>query len=262
MSNLSYKEMQDILMNDLRLYHYPVAVKYLFSEEQIEDFVNNADHFEPVKPMTFCQWEIAARMKGQTVLARQDKLGCPNAEFVFGWSPYSEKEVESHLKYVKDKDQADRFLRSKARLEEGTLKAVVVAPLADTYFDPDTVHFYCDNMQAYHLAVDWMAAMDTHPLQTNITMNSSACSGNVYTYLNKKANMLPACSGSYNAGKTERGEINFIIPGEQIGLTVQRLLDRKAQWGSSSVTRPGDGFPGADVCKNCPLIIFKKAKKD
>lgn len=45
---------------------------------------------------------------------------------------------------------------------------------------------------------------------------------------------LPS-SGSYNAGKTERGEINFILP--------------------------GDGFPGADICKNCPLILFHKAKK-
>jgi hypothetical protein len=31
--------------------------------------------------------------------------------------------------------------------------------------------------------------------------------------------------------------------------------------GSSAITRPGDGFPGADICKNCPLILFRKAKK-
>lgn len=250
-------------MDELRLYHFPVAVKYLFDDAELQDFVENVDHFEPLKPMTFCQWEIAARMKGQTVLGRHEKLGCPNAEYVFGWSSHSEKEVESHLKYVKDMDQADRFLRTKARLEEGTLKGIVVSPLADTHFSPpDTVHFYCDNMQAYHLIVDYMAAMDRHPLQTNITMNSSACSGNVYSFQNKTANFLPACSGSYNAGKTERGEVNVVIPGEHIAATVERLLERKANSGSSSVTRPGDHFPGADVCKNCPLIIFKKAKKN
>ncbi len=117
-------------------------------------------------------------------------------------------------------------------------------------------------MQAYHLAVDYMSATDTHPLTTNVMMNSSACAGNVYSFLNKKANFLPACSGAYNVGKTERGEVNFIIPGEQIGITVQRLLDRKAVSGSSSVTRPGDHFPGADVCKNCPTIVFKRAKNN
>jgi hypothetical protein len=29
--------------------------------------------------------------------------------------------------------------------------------------------------------------------------------------------------------------------------------------GSGAITRPGDQFPGAAVCKNCPLIIFKKS---
>ncbi len=260
--SLSYQEMHEALYNGLRLYHHPIAVKYLFSDEEVADFEANADeYFTPVKPMTFCQWEIAARMKGQTVLAKEEALGCANAIYVFGWSSLTDKEIKSHEKYTRDLDQAERFVKSKPRLPEGKLKAVVVAPLHKTYFAPDTVHFYCDNMQAYHLAVDYMAAMDIHPLRSNITMNSSACAGNVYTYLEKSANMLPACSGSYNAGKTERGEINFIIPGEHIEATVQRLLDRKAKYGSEAITRPGDSFPGADVCKNCPLIIFKKGQK-
>jgi uncharacterized protein (DUF169 family) len=261
MTSLSYSDMQRTLMDELRLYHLPIAVKYLFSDEEIEDFKANADYCVPAKSMTFCQWEIAARMKGQTVLATSVDLGCPNASYVLGWRPYSEAEIRSHMKYAKDEAQAERFLKTKPRFEEGTLKAVVVSPLADAYFDPDTVHFYCDNMQAYHLAVDYMAATDTHPLTTNVMMNSSACAGNVYSFRHKKANFLPACSGAYNAGKTERGEVNFIIPGDQIGLTVQRLLDRKASFGSSAVTRPGDHFPGADVCKNCPMIVFKKAKR-
>ncbi len=261
MAGMSYKEMQDVLMEELRLYHYPIAVKFFFKDEEIEEFKDKAEFYLPVKPMTFCQWEIAARMKGQTVLAEEEGLGCNNAKCAFGWKPIDENEIKSHLKYVRDEKQAESFVRTKPRLPEGTLKAVAVSPLADTVFEPSTVHFYCDNMQAYHLAVDWMAALDTHPLRTNVTINSSACAGNVFSYLEKSANMLPACSGSYNAGKTERGEINFITPGDHIGLVVQRLLDRKAERGSSSVTRPGDNFPGADVCKNCPLIVFKKDGK-
>lgn len=262
MSDLSYAQMQQVLMDELRLYHLPIAVKYLFSDRQVEEFKANVDHVTPVKNLTFCQWEIAARMKGQTVLALPEQLGCTNAAYVLGWRPFSEAEVRSHLKYVKDEAQAERFLKTKPRLEEGKLKAVIVGPLADTYFDPDTVHFYCDNMQAYHLAVDYMAATDIHPLHTNIMMNSSACAGNIYTFLHKTANMLPACSGSYNAGKTERGEINVVIPGEHIKATVERMLERKAQSGSSAITRPGDHFPGADICKNCSVIVFKKAKRE
>jgi len=43
-------------------------------------------------------------------------------------------------------------------------------------------------------------------------------------------------------------------------LVMDRLLERIEALGSSSITRPGDGFPGADICKNCPLIVFKKSK--
>lgn len=261
MPELSWKEMQKVLMEELRLYHYPIAVKFLFTDEEVDAFKENVDHYLPTKPMTFCQLEIAARMKGQTVFAAKEDMGCTNAAYVLGWSAFSEAEVKSHLKYTRNYEQAERFVKTKARLEDGALKGVVVGPLADTYFTPDTVHFYCDNMQAYHLAVDYMSAMDVHPLRPCVTMNSSACSGNVFTYVEKSANFLPACSGSYNAGKTERGEVNFIVPGEHMGPTVQRLLERIENSGSSSVTRPGDNFPGADVCKNCPLIVFKKAKK-
>jgi uncharacterized protein (DUF169 family) len=262
MRELSYQQLQQTLMDELRLMHYPVAVKYIFKDEHLEAFKEACpEYYQPVKKLTFCQWEIAARMKGQTVLADPDGLGCPNAQFVFGWKSLDDSEIKSHLKYVKDWDQAERFVKTKPRLPEGALKAVAVSPLADAVLPPDTVHFYCDNMQAYHILVDYMAAMDTHPLATNVTMNSSACAGNVFTYLERKANMCPACSGSYNAGKTERGEINVFVPGDQMPRVVDRMLERKEQYGSSAITRPGDNFPGADVCKNCPLIVFKKVSK-
>lgn len=262
MGNLTWQQMQQVLMDELRLMHYPIAVKFFFSDEELAAFRENHDYFEPVKPMTFCQWEIAPRMKGQTLLAAAEQLGCSSAAFIFGLTTSSaEEEIKAQGKYVKDAAQAKQVVDSKHRLPEGALKAVLLSPLGDAPVAPDTVHFYCDNMQAYHLAVDWMAATGIHPLRANITMNSSACGGNVFSFLQKTANMLPACSGSYNSGKTERGEINFIIPGEQIEATVQRLLDRKAEHGTSSITRPGDHFPGADVCKNCPLIVFKKNRK-
>ncbi|MGL1932007.1 MAG: DUF169 domain-containing protein [Desulfotalea sp.] len=258
----SYKEMQNTLMGDLRLYHFPIAVKFFYEQEEIDKFKEEAEFHVPMKKMTYCQWEIAARMKGQTVFAEAKDLGCANALYSFGWKGIDEKGIKDHKKFVKNLEQAERFIKSKSVLKKGLL-AIAVAPLADADVlqGIDAVHFYCDNMQAYHLAVDYMAATDTHPLRPQITMNSSACGGTVYSVTEQQFNMLPACPGSYNAGKTERGEINVVIPGSQFEAVMDRLQERKEQQGSSSLTRPGDGFPGADVCKNCPLIIFKKEKK-
>lgn len=255
--DLSYKEIQHTLMEELRLYHFPVAVKFFFDQAEVEEFKQAHEFYTPVKPLTFCQWELAARMKGQVVYAQKEGLGCSNAMCGFGWKEIDDAEIKSHMKYVRDKTQAQKVVQAKPRLKQGLI-GIAVAPLGDAKFTADTIHFYCDNMQAYHLAVDWMAATDIFPMQPSIMVNSSACCGNVYTYNNQLANMLPACSGSYNAGKTERGEINFILPEKHLRPMVVQLLRRKEKYGSTAVTRPGDGFPGADICKNCPLIIFKK----
>jgi hypothetical protein len=52
--------------------------------------------------------------------------------------------------------------------------------------------------------------------------------------------------------------VNVFIPGTQIEATVKRMLARIEASGGGSITRPGDPFPGGNVCKNCPLIVFRK----
>jgi uncharacterized protein (DUF169 family) len=260
--SLGYQEMERILMNELRLYHHPIAVTWLFTDNEVQEFKEKTPHIVPVKPLAYCQWEVAARMQGKTVLGDVKHLGCSNAQVTFGWKEIDEKEIKSQLKYCVDLDQAERFMRSKARMPSGSLKAVAAGPLGQAVIKPHVVHFYCDNMQSYHLAVDYMAATDTHPLRPSVNMSSAACGGSVFCWQEKTFNLCPACSGSYNAGKTERGEVNVFIPGDHLEATVNRLLQRISKSGSSALTRPGDPFPGADICKNCPLIVFKDGKED
>ena len=38
MEKLSYQEMQRILMDELRLMHYPIAVKYFFDQAELDAF--------------------------------------------------------------------------------------------------------------------------------------------------------------------------------------------------------------------------------
>lgn len=255
--SLSYAEMDAMLYEELRLYHHPVAVTFLCSDEEVERFTQSCDYVVPAKPLTFCQWELAARMQGKCVLGTADKLACSSARTGFGWQDMGEQEIKSHLKYCRSREQASRFLESKPRLARNSLCAIAVCPLGKAVLPPSVVHFYCDSLQAYHLAVDYMAATDTHPLPTQLLMSSSACGGSVWSWQKQCFNYCTPCSGSYNAGKTERGESNVFIPGVHLEALVERLAERTAQ-ASASVVRPGDYFPGGDICKNCPLIIFKK----
>lgn len=254
----NYKQIEELFMRQLKLYHNPVAVTWLFSDEEVQKFKWENDYATPVKPLTFCQWEIAARMENTTVLATVDKLGCTNAQVSFGWRDIDEREIKSQAKYCNDLEQAERFLRSKPAMERGSLKAIAVGPLGSARQRPDVVHFCCDNLQAYTLACDYMAATDTHPLRPQLMMSSAACGGSVFCWQENTFNYSTACSGSYNAGKTERGECYVFIPGNKIEAVAARLQSRVEKHGAASIATPGDPFPGRDVCKNCPLIIFKK----
>lgn len=176
----SFRELESILMDQLRLYHHPIAVTWLFTDEEVEEFKRRAPYVTPIKPLTFCQWETAARMQGKTVLGTAETLACTNSQVSFGWREIDEKEVKSQLKYCVDEAQTERFLRSKPHMPMNSLKAVAVGPLGEAVLSPHVIHFYCDSVQAYHLAVDYMAATDTHPLRPQITMSSSACGGSVF----------------------------------------------------------------------------------
>ena len=260
---MTFENMEKLLMDALRLYHHPIAVLFLFSDEEIAEFKKTYEYVSPVKPITYCQWEIATRMQNKIVLSYPNDLICSNAKVSFGWKEIDDKEIKSQLKYCKDLEQAERFLRSKPSMPLDKVKAIATLPLGKIKTTPHVVHFYCDNMQSYHLANDYAAAIDTHPLRPCIMMSSSACGGTVFCYNEQSFNCCPSCSGSYNAGKTERGEVNVFIPGSHIEATVNRLEERmNKNNGGSAITRPGDPFPGADICKNCPLIIFKKGSDE
>jgi uncharacterized protein (DUF169 family) len=236
------------LRNLLKMKYYPVAVKYFFSEPELEDFKKNVDYKVAFRPYTFCHFVAASRQRGDVLLGTPDKVGCSNAKFVMGLKELDESEIKSHLKYTKDRDQAERFIKTKKRLPQGLL-AFATAPLHKSPYVPDVIHGMSDVLQAYHLGNDWCAAHDTHPFSMVMTMNSSVCHGCVQCYVTKKPNITPMCSSSKTAGKTEQGEINWIWPGDQIEPTVHWMLERTVRDGGASFPRTGETYPGFDICK-------------
>lgn len=258
-----YQQIEAVLMKELRLYHHPIAVTWLFSDADVQAFAEQTPHCRPVKPLTFCQWEVAARMQGKTVLGTRQDLDCSGALVSFGWRDKNdERHIKTLSRHCVDNDQTRRFMRAKPHMEADSLKAVAVGPLGKATVRPDVVHFYCDTMQAYHLSVDYMAATDTPALRPIMTGAAASCGGSVFCWQEKTFNLCPACSGNFNSGKMERGEINVFIPGDQIEAVTGHLLSRVNETGSGAITRIGDPFPGSDICKNCPQILFREVKTD
>ena len=252
-----YADMHAFLMRELRLMHEPVGIRFFFEAEELEEFRGRGVHVEPVRPLTFCQAELGARMEGRVVLLDMKKLWCTDARCVFGVDAVSEGVVRDLLRFGTGEAQVRRFVESKPCMERAPL-AVLLSPLRAQEGMPDVVHFCCDNMQAYHLVDDWMAVSGVHPFRPSLSINSAVCGGTALSYLHTQANMTLACAGSYNSGKMERGEINVMIPGAHLEGMVSRMKERVEKTGGISLTRQGQPFPGADICQNCPVIVFKK----
>ena len=258
--DMSNSDLVFTLRNLLRMKYYPVAIKFFYSQDELDQFKKGVPYKTASHPFTLCHYVAASRQRGDILLSNSDKTGCTNAKYVLGWKGLDEGEIKSHLKYTRDRAQAEKFLLTKKRMPEGLL-AFATAPLHKSPYEPDVIHGMSDVLQAYHLGNDWCAAFDTHPFEMTMTMNSSVCHGVVACYVTKKPNITPMCSSSYTAGKTEQGEINWIWPGSDLKPTIKWMLERTVRDGGVSFPRTGETYPGFNICKLCPFLTFTKPKE-
>jgi uncharacterized protein (DUF169 family) len=66
--------------------------------------------------VTFCAFVAASRQRGDVLLGSKDRVGCSNAKYVMRWKELDDGEIKSHLKYTKNWEQAERFVKTKKRL--------------------------------------------------------------------------------------------------------------------------------------------------
>lgn len=118
---LSHSDMVFALRNLLKMKYYPVAVKYFFDEAELEEFQDTVEHKVSLHPVTFCAYVAASRQRGDILLGTPDKIGCSNAKFVMKLKEIDDGEIKSHLKYTKDWDQAERFVKTKKGLKKHPL---------------------------------------------------------------------------------------------------------------------------------------------
>ena len=250
---MNYVELQDFLMRELRLYHYPVAIKFLYTPEDVAYFTENVpSYFTPMKSLSFCQWEVAVRMEGKSILGYPDKVSCSSAQLAFNWKTADEGDIKYHMRFADLREDAEKIIHAKPQLKTAPL-AIALTPLKDAHAlkdGIDTVHFFCDSQQARTLINAYIRGTKEPTISSQITPNSVACSGSVYSFMENTLNTLPACNGSASSGKTERGETNVMIPGKKLAVLYEAL----------KTTSEPAGLINPDVCKNCPLIVFKKEK--
>ena len=256
---MNYKEAKEKLIWNLRLDFDPVGVRFVSDENEIPKLV--VSHTAKVK-LTYCQFLSAARQQGHALFMKPERCLCENAEPVFGFRELEkEADTKRHLKYLVDPETSWRAPQEKAKLELGSCKGIYMAPLDffdNTDYAPSVVFIVCTPYQAYHILNDYMGSRKLPNLTFFHTPNSAVCSGSVYAYNNKTANMTTMCAGSKTSGKTEMGFVNVFIPGDHILPLVEQQEMRCEQGGPSVLGKGYLPWPGLDVCKACPLFKFEK----
>lgn len=253
-TDMTYAGAQELFERLLKLDYHPVAIKFFKSEEEAAKYPAEK---KAAAKMTFCQFTAASRMANYVLKGDNNNILCENCLTSFGYTAPSDEEAKGHFKYVVDDEYAKEVMAGKPRLPMGEVKTFMTAPLAKTPVEPDVVMFVCNPLQAYHILNDFVGAFHVHPLQFNHTVNSAVCGGSVWSYINHKPNMNTMCSGSYTSGKTEKGEVNVFIPGDQILDVARQLAHRTEVMGGASFPYNGTEWPGLDACKKCPMIRFK-----
>lgn len=59
----TFEKLHETLMHEMRLIHAPVAIKYFFDQAELDSFKKTQPHYSPIKPLTFCQSEVAHAWK-------------------------------------------------------------------------------------------------------------------------------------------------------------------------------------------------------
>ncbi|ATW28672.1 hypothetical protein DCMF_16605 [Candidatus Formimonas warabiya] len=254
LDKLDYAGAQEVLERLLKLDYHPVAIKFFKTQEEAGQY---QAEMKIASKVTFCQFTAVSRMANYILKGTKDSIMCENCLTSFGYAEPSEQLVRDHMKYVMDMEKAKQVVASKLSLPLGEIHSFITAPLGKTPVDPDVVLFICNPLQAYHILNDYVGAFNVHPLQFNQTVSSAVCGGAVWSYLNHKPNMNTMCSGSYTSGKTEKGEVNVFIPGDQIIGVARQLMKRTEFSKGASFPYSGTEWPGLDVCKKCPMIRLK-----
>ena len=259
---MNYQEAREKLIWNLRLDFDPAGILFVSDESEIQDLPIT---HEAKSKMTYCQFLAAVRQQRYALFMHPKQLLCQNAYPVFGFRELEKgADTKRHLKYIDDPDVAWEAPQQKAKLEAGSCKGIYVAPL--DWFDtigktPSVVFMVCVPYQAYHIFNDYMGAMKKPNLTFFHTPNSAVCSGSVYCYNNKTANMTTMCAGSKTSGKTEMNYVNVFIPGEHLLPMVEQQVKRCEQGGPSVLGKGNVPWPGLDICKGCPLFKFVPVEK-
>ena len=155
MNKPDYQEMANFIREDLRLKTLPIAITFTTSNEPFPEKTKQPSVVLE-KRITICQAVTMARVYGWTVGLTREDLVCVPAMLAFGFTDaFDSGETLGNLfcevEFCKEKEKAEQEIQSMHRLENSRDRALILAPLAKTRFEPDCVAIYGNPAQVMRM---------------------------------------------------------------------------------------------------------------
>ncbi len=209
---LRYNAMNRLLTTHLKLTQSPLAVKFFYTESELEFFRCGNEHTETKGQISFDKLNQNALSQQQTIFTRRENLLC-SCDSSYNWQKNASR-------------TAGKEYLSK------TVFGIAVAPLGNSRFIADTINISCNQEQQKILLKAWQDAAGIEPW-TAEDYELSPCEGTVFTH-NKS---IATICASY----TNKEQTIIVIPADHLKHTVDELQTNN-NLKRSSLNRSGDGF--------------------
>ncbi len=227
MDQKSRQEAAEFISNDLRLKTLPVAAKFL--KEATFPEKTRQPGAALGKRITICQAVTMARVYGWTMGLTRKDLICVPAMITFGLTRASDQrttlgKLMCDASLLKDQDAARQEPLSMTFLERGEYEALLLAPLARSPYDPDTIAIYGNAAQVMRMIQGWVYH-EGKRISGNFGGKIECSEYLIAPFKNAVPRVVIPGNGDRIFSMTQDDELVFALPGNGLELLVQGLKE-------------------------------------
>ncbi|SFM80068.1 DUF169 domain-containing protein [Thermodesulforhabdus norvegica] len=219
-------EIQDFLMQLLRLKTFPVAARLCRDDSEMPEKVRFPSAFLK-KKVTVCQAVTMARNYGWTVGMREEDFQCVPAAIGFGFSGTDnpgEAMVELFCKvdFSQNAESGLSEVESMALASKGEFRSLLFSPLARASFEPQVLIIYGNAAQMMRIAQAWSYSTGRR-VSGNFGGKVECVEYLVKPLKNGDATIVIPGNGERIFAGTQDDELVFAVPWEQVENLVKGL---------------------------------------
>jgi len=221
-----YRDMGRKIEEYIRPATFPLAVKLIYSEEEIDPIYKRPSRDLQLQNFV-CQNFKMSRAYGWTIAITADDVNCKVARAVYGWDTVTEEMRkwmhEFHVGlYSKDSETSDKLDKHIFRLEND-FYGMVISPLAWTKIVPDVVLTYCLPAQAMRFIQGYLY-VEGGTLELSAAGRIGSChEGITKPLITGQPQLVVLGNGDRVWGGAQDHEVMFSCPREKLPILIEGL---------------------------------------